>query len=421
MVIGAVFLVPETVYELILEPYHFSQKRNQIIFQAMIDLRQESRGIDMVTVVNKLGSQIEHIGGVSYLTNLSVSCPTTVHLEEYQQLVLEQYKLRELKRAAAGFLNYGRMREAESFYQTFIKLQELGISQKETKEDVLLEIFNEMFEDRGDLNGIDTGFESLNRMTSGWSNGDLIVLAGRPSMGKTAFALALAMNCCLKGGVVDVFSLEMTKKQLVKRLLSCMTRVDGSKWKNPYKFFSEEDQEKSNSALGIYHKWNLQIHDESRKMISEIRAQIQKTRREFPNEDYLVVIDYLQMITVLGKFDRHDLAIASITKELKQIARQYQVPIILLSQLSRGVEQRMDKRPKMSDLRDSGSIEQDADIIMLLYRDEYYNKEASDNKFIEIDLAKHRNGPVGSFRLLFEKEFGAFVDVLGMQECNGEA
>lgn len=128
--------------------------------------------------------------------------------------------------------------------------------------------------------------------------------------------------------------------------------------------------------------------------------------------DYLVVIDYLQLIAVSRKYDRHDLAIASITKELKQLARQYEVPIILLSQLSRGVEQRMDKRPKMSDLRDSGSIEQDADLIMLLYRDEYYNKENSDNKIIEIDIAKHRNGPVGTIKLLFEKEFGAFGDVV---------
>lgn len=140
-----------------------------------------------------------------------------------------------------------------------------------------------------------------------------------------------------------------------------------------------------------------------------IRAQIQKTLREFPDEDYLVVIDYLELIDATGKYDRHDHAIASITKELKQIARLYEIPIILLSQLSRGVEQRMDKRPKMYDLRDSGSIEQDAYLIMLFYRDEYYNKNNYDNKFIEIDNAKHRNGPVGMVKLLFEKKYGRFL------------
>ncbi len=409
MILGGVFLEPECIFELILEPYHFSQRKNQLIFQMMTELRQESQGIDVVTVVNKLGSLIESIGGVSYLTSLAVSCPTTIHMEEYQQIVLEHYKLRELKRAAARFLNDGRLSDAESFYQTFIRLQEIGMTQVETKQDLMMDIFNEMYEDRGDLNGIDTGFDSLNRMTSGWSKGDLIVLAARPSMGKTAFALSLAMNCCEKGGVVDIFSLEMPKKQLAKRILSSLSRIDGAKWKNPYRLFTEEDQAKANHALSVFHQWNLQIHDPSQKTVSGLRAQIQKTRREFPDEDYLVVIDYLQLIPISGKYDRHDLAIASITKELKQIARQYEVPIILLSQLSRGVEQRMDKRPKMSDLRDSGSIEQDADLIMLLYRDEYYNKDTSENKFIEIDIAKHRNGPVGMVKLVFEKEYGRFV------------
>lgn len=413
MVLGAVFLEPTSIYELILEPHHFSQKRNQLIFQAMTELRQESKGIDVVTMVNKLIGQIQEIGGATYLTSLAVSCPSTVHLEEYQRIVLDQYKLRELKRAAAGFINHGTMEDAEGFYQTFIKMQEIGLTQNESKQAHMMTVFDEIFEEQGDLNGIDTGFQSLNRMTSGWAKTDLIILAARPSMGKTAFALQLAMNCCQKGGVVDVFSLEMPKIQLAKRILSNLTRIDGGKWKNPYRLFTEEDQEKAVTALGVYHQWNLQLYDHPRRTVADIRAQIQKTRREFPDEDYLVVIDYLQLITITGKHDRYDLAVKSVTSELKQIARQYQVPIILLSQLSRGVEQRMDKRPKMSDLRDSGSIEQDADLIMLLYRDEYYNKDHNENKIIEVDIAKQRNGAVGIVKLLFEKEFGTFMDVHG--------
>lgn len=413
MILGAVFLEPTSIYELILEPHHFSQKRNQLIFQAMTELRQESKGIDVVTMVNKLIGQIQEIGGATYLTSLAVSCPSTVHLEEYQRIVLDQYKLRELKRAAAGFINHGTMEDAEGFYQTFIKMQEIGLAQNESKQAHMMTVFDEIFEEQGDLNGIDTGFQSLNRMTSGWAKTDLIILAARPSMGKTAFALQLAMNCCQKGGVVDVFSLEMPKIQLAKRILSNLTRIDGGKWKNPYRLFTEEDQEKAVTALGVYHQWNLQLYDHPRRTVADIRAQIQKTRREFPDEDYLVVIDYLQLITITGKHDRYDLAVKSVTSELKQIARQYQVPIILLSQLSRGVEQRMDKRPKMSDLRDSGSIEQDADLIMLLYRDEYYNKDHNENKIIEVDIAKQRNGAVGIVKLLFEKEFGTFMDVHG--------
>ncbi|WHY88999.1 replicative DNA helicase [Neobacillus novalis] len=413
MVLGAVFLEPSIINELILETYHFSHKRNQIIFQAMTALRQQSRMIDLVTMLNQLGSQIMDIGGISYLTSLSVTCPTTAHVEDYQRIVLEHYKIRELKRKAAGFLNEGSMEAAESFYQTFINMQKIGRGYERTKQDVVMEIFDEIYEDYGDLRGIDSGFDSLNRMTGGWNNGDLIILAARPSMGKTALALNLAINCCLKGGVVDLFSIEMPDKQLVKRMLSNLTRIDGAKWKNPYRFFTEEDQAKANTALEIYYKWDLQIHDHSRQTVTDIRAQIQKTRREFPDREFLVVIDYLQLIAVSGKYDRHDLAIGSITKELKEIARKYQVPIILLSQLSRGVEQRMDKRPKMSDLRDSGSIEQDADLIILLYRDEYYNKENEANNIIEIDIAKQRNGAVGTVKLLFEKEVGVFVDVYG--------
>ncbi|WP_257535534.1 replicative DNA helicase [Mesobacillus foraminis] len=412
MVLGAIFLEPETIYELILEPCHFSSKKNQVIFHAMAELRDKTQPIDPVTMLEQLGSQIENIGGISYLTSLAVSCPTTEHVEDYQRIVLEQYKIRELKRAAAGFLNKGSLEEAESFYQTFISMQGVGRVAEGTKTGVLMDIFDEMYEDRGDLQGIDTGFSTMNRMTGGWNKGDLIILAARPSMGKTAFALNLAINCCKKGGAVDIFSLEMPDKQLVKRILSSLTRIDGAKWRNPYHLFNEDDQNKANMALDIYHKWNVQIHDQSRQTVSDLRAQIQKTRREFPEGEYLVIIDYLQLIATTGKYDRYDLAIASITKELKQIARQYQVPIILLSQLSRGVEQRMDKRPRMSDLRDSGSIEQDADVIMLLYREEYYDIESKGNNLIEIDIAKQRNGPVGSVKLFFEKEVGTFVDVM---------
>jgi replicative DNA helicase len=410
MVLGAVFLEPAIINELILEPYHFLHKRNQVIFQAMTLLRQQSRAIDLITMLDQLGSEIEGIGGVSYLTSLAVYCPTTANVGEYQRIMLEQYKIRELKRAATGFLYKGSMEAAESFYQTFIQMQELGRGHEGTKQDLIMEIFDEIYQERGELQGIDTGFVSLNRMTGGWNKGDLIILAARPSMGKTALALSLSMNCCKKGGVVDLFSLEMPVKQLIKRILSNLTLIDSAKWKNPYRFFTKEDQDKANTALEIYYKWNFHIHDHSRQTVSDIRAQIQKSRRESPDDDYLVVIDYLQLIAVTGRHDRHDLAIASITKELKQIARQYQVPIILLSQLSRGVEHRMDKRPMMSDLRDSGSIEQDADLIMLLYRDEYYNKENERNNIIEIDLAKHRNGPVGTVKLQFEKEVGVFVD-----------
>ncbi|MCM3671068.1 replicative DNA helicase [Mesobacillus maritimus] len=411
MILGAILLDPKIIFELILEPDHFSMIRNRLIFGAMVELRQESRPIDPITILDKLGSEIENVGGVSYITSLAVSCPTTAHVEEHQRIVIENYKIRKLKKGAAFFLNNASMEEAERFYQTYIQMQEIGLIKQETKQDLIMEIYDDLYEDKGEFQGIDTGYLSLNKMTSGWNKGDLIILAARPSMGKTAFALSLASKVCEKGGVVDIFSLEMPKKQLALRMLSSITRIDGAKWKNPYRYFNEEDQGNANQALEIFYKWNLQIQDQSRQTLSDLRAQIQKTKREYPNEEYLVVIDYLQLITITGKHDRHDLAVGSITSGLKQIARQYEVPIILLSQLSRGVEQRMDKRPRLSDLRDSGNIEQDADLVMMLYRDEYYNKENEGNNILEVDIVKQRNGPVGVVKFLFEKEIGRFIGI----------
>lgn len=411
MILGGIFIEPELIHQLTLEPIHFASVRNQIIFQAMRELQHSGLSVDLVTLVGKLGDKVQFIGGVSYLSDLASCCPTTANLDYYQSIVLEEYKIRELKRCAIDFMKEGRLEAAEKFYQTYMKMQEIGRQEAEEKEKVIVEVFEELYQDKGELSGYDTGFSALNKMTGGWNEGDLIIMAARPSMGKTAFALSLAMNVCRNGGVADIFSLEMPQKQLVKRMLSNMTGIHGSKWKNPYRLFSESDQERAQMALEVYYKWKMQIHDHSRQTVSDIRAAIQKTRRENPDIPYVVVIDYLQLITITGRFDRHDLAIGHMTKELKQVARQYNVPIILLSQLSRSVEQRQDKRPLMSDLRDSGSIEQDADLIMLLYRDEYYSRSSDTGSIIEIQLAKHRNGPVGTIELLFEKEFSRFADV----------
>ncbi|WP_368043846.1 DnaB helicase C-terminal domain-containing protein [Weizmannia sp. WK01] len=217
------------------------------------------------------------------------------------------------------------------------------------------------------------------------------------------------MKCCVTGGVADVFSLEMPEKQLTQRMLSAIGNIEGAKWRNPYRTFSDEDRNRAMKAIGIYDKWLMNIHDESTQTVAEIRAAVRKTQRKYPDLKHIVVIDYLQLITTLGKFDRHDLAIGSITRELKQMARQFNVPVVLLSQLSRGVEQRQDKHPMMSDLRDSGSIEQDADMIMFLYREDYYERDTDAKNIVEINIAKQRNGPVGTVQLAFMKEYSKFL------------
>lgn len=411
MVLGAIFLEPDIIHEITLEPEHFSISKNRIIFKTLRELSAENTGIDVVTVVNKLGDQLENIGGISYLTDLAAYCPTTENIQAYERIVFEQYKKRKLISAASKYLNEPTEESAEELYTTYIEIQEVGVKKESTKQDVLLDIYEEMTKDKGELTGADTGFTDLNDMTGGLNGGDLIIVAGRPSMGKTAFALNIGGNNCKSGGVTDIFSLEMPEKQLVQRMLSSIGNIEGSKWRNPYRLFSEDDHNNATKAIGIYEGWDIYIHDEPKQTVADIRAAVRKTQRNHPDQKHVVIIDYLQLITILGRFERNDLAIGSITRELKQMARQFDVPVILLSQLSRSVEQRQDKRPMLSDLRDSGSIEQDADLVMFLYRDDYYDKESQNKNIVEVILAKHRNGPVGTIQLAFTKEYSKFLNL----------
>ncbi|WP_421383328.1 replicative DNA helicase [Bacillus salacetis] len=408
MLLGAVFLEPAAINDIILKPEHFSQSRHLVIFTAMRDLQRDGVEINFFSLVNLLGAEIENAGSVSYITEISLCCPSVSGLEHYQEVVLESYRIRELRKSAVYFLNHSSAETAEAFYQKYVETQELRIEQGQGRGEALAEIFESLYSEP-EFGGIPSGYERLDGLTGGFKPGELVIVAGRPSMGKTALVLNLAYNAATKGTVVDFFSLEMSEVQLYQRLISRMTYIDASKWQNPSQIFSEKEIHKANEALNTCYNMPFQIHDQGRLTLDEIRARIQKTRRENENAPCLVVIDYLQLIPIEGKFERHDLAIGAITRELKQMAKQYKVPIILLSQLSRSVEQRQDKRPMMSDLRDSGSIEQDADIVMLLYREEYYKRDAKGQE-TELNLVKHRNGPVGTVTLNFIKEFSWFAE-----------
>lgn len=240
-----------------------------------------------------------------------------------------------MTRAASHYLENTTDETTKNMYSTFIEAQEMGQKQAQSKVEVLSEIFDEIYEDAGEMTGSSSGLTELDSMTGGWQKSDLISIAGRPSMGKTAYALGLAGACCEKGGVADIFSQEMPKKQLLKRFLSSIRNIEGSKWRNPFKTFTDEDKNKARHAMNEYNKWAIEIHDNSRQTIADIRAAVRKTKREHPGKKHVVIIDYLQLITPIGKFERYDLAIGHITRELKQMARQFDVPVMLLSQLSR--------------------------------------------------------------------------------------
>ncbi|MCY7789816.1 replicative DNA helicase [Bacillus haynesii] len=410
--LGCVLVESDLIKELSLQPEHFSETRHQVIFKAMREVEKLGKSVDMVTTVTKLGDSVEQVGGLQYLTDLGSAVASTANFLAYQTLIYEAYRLREMKKIAIEFANTPTDDGITELYKRAMELQEIGIEKTRTKQDVLMEIYNDMHEEKEDITGINTGLIDLNAMTGGWQDGDLIVLAARPSMGKTAFALNMGKANCEKGGVSDIFSLEMPDKQLTHRLLSNLGNIEGSKWKNPRKFFSDRDYENATKAIGEYEKWNINIHDQPAQTLADIRSKIRETKKENPdNKKHLVIIDYLQLIRAIGKYERRDLEVGSITAELKEMARAFKIPIILLSQLSRAVEQRQDKRPMMSDLRESGSIEQDADVVMFLYRDDYYNKNSELKNIIEIDLAKQRNGPTGMIQASFIKEYGRFINL----------
>jgi len=416
-VIGSILYEGELIKETSLGTEHFADSKHRRIFKALREVDKSGEPINMVTVVTKLGSAVESIGGVEYLSKLAGSIASTADFPSYQRLIYEAYRLREMHQISLDFANQPSEEKITEMYQRINELQELGLAKQRTREDMLYEIYNDMNEEQGDITGIPTGFDDVNGMTGGWQGGDLNIVAARPSMGKTAFALNLAMHTCNNGGVADVFSLEMPDKQLAHRMLSAIGNISGSKWRNPRKYFDEKDYSRATQALGVYENWGMYIHDEPSQTVADIRAAVRKTKRDNPGKKHIVIIDYLQLISIVGKFERNDLAIGSITRELKQMARAFDVPIILLSQLSRAVEQRQDKRPMMSDLRDSGSIEQDADIIMFLYRDDYYNSDSENRNIVEVNFAKHRNGPTGTVQLAFVKEYGKFFNLQRQMEA----
>lgn len=291
--------------------------------------------------------------------------------------------------------------------------QDAGTSQKERSTyDYLMEISKDMTE-KTIQTGYMTSLSDFDDMTGGLQKGDLIIVAARPSVGKTAFALNLAAGHCKNKGSSLVISLEMGTKQLLERMISAEGLMDGRKWRNL--LFSEEDYEKAFRAIGTIASWDLTIFD-TRRTLSQVRSTIRNAVQKDPNGHHLIIIDYLQLITPTTiRKDRRDLEIGEITRELKLLAMELKVPIVLLSQLSRGVESRQDKRPLMSDLRESGNIEQDADVITFLYRDDYYNRMSESPTITEIIISKHRNGPTGTVEVEFWKEYGRFGDMRDVQ------
>lgn len=396
-------------------PDDFYEKRHETIFRAILGLYEKQRPIDVLTLTEKIESsgELELIGGSSYITELVNAVPSAAHIAEYAEIVSHKATLRRLIAAAESIVKYG--------YQEEVPLEELldrseqrlfEVSQKHSKQnfaslgDVLAASFDrldELHKDKNKLRGVSTGFKDIDYTLAGLQNSDLIILAARPSMGKSTFALNIAHHVAVKEGVpVGVFSLEMSQDQLVDRLLAAESGVDS--WKLRTGNLEDTDFAKLNEAMGTLSEAPIFIDDTPILNAMEMRTKARRIQSEHGLG--LLIVDYLQLMSGRSNSagDNRVQEVSEISRGLKALARELNIPVVALSQLSRSVESRSPQIPQLADLRESGSIEQDADVVMFIYREDYYNPETERQHITDIFIKKHRNGPTGQTELYFHPE-----------------
>jgi len=409
------------VLDIVREDYFYLDK-HKYVFSAIFQLYEEREPVDIITVQDKLKEigKFEEVGA-SYLASLLDSIPTTTNVEYYAKIVYEKYILRSIIKASSEIIdiamgeNVGIDEAVEIAERKLIESIDIRRQHEYFKlRDIVVETLRgvqKLAKEKSLYTGVPSGYKSIDEMTGGFQSGDLIVFAGRPSMGKTAFALNLCLNFAKTGKKVLFFSLEMSKEQLVQRLLSTESGIDLKSLRTGN--IRESDWDLILEAAITLSGLEVIIDDTPSASILDIKS---KSRKIFAKEKGIdiVIIDYLQIIEVpkgVSVVRSRNEEIGFVSRSLKSLAKELNLPVIVLSQLSRSVEKRVDKRPILSDLRESGSIEQDADIVAFLYRDEYYNPNTDKKNIIEIIVSKQRNGPVGTVELLFKKEIGKFESI----------
>jgi len=423
-VLGAILLDKDTIIPLAvtLQPAHFYREAHRAVFQVMLDLYSQNHPIDLVTVADRLerAGQLENCGGISYLTALLEATPAVSNSPTYARIVHEKYLLRQLitaghEIAAAALSGAGETSALlDSAEQRIFKLAQ----QRESRDfvplvNILHDVYDQINVNRspgGGVNGVASGYKDLDRITHGFQKGDLVILAARPSVGKTALALNVSLNAALRHAIpVAFFSLEMPKEQLAIRMLCSESQVRSEAVRSGT--LGERDWARLADGFRSLNDARIFIDDTPALSVMEMRS---KARRLKLNEDVgLIVVDYLQLLRFPGRSENRQQEVAEITRTIKALARELEVPVLALAQLSRASEQRSDRRPNLADLRESGEIEQAADLVMFLFREDYQKQDslpgtAEGSGPIEVILGKHRNGPVGQVTLTFRKDFGRF-------------
>lgn len=398
----------------------FFRDDHRIIFRMMLALQENSQPLDVITLSEELHkhNELERIGGLAYLVDIANNTPSAANIVAYAKIIRERSTLRQLI-AAASEISKSSFNPSGLDSDDLLQLAEkrvAEIAEDRPKEGGLIEVnsllkeavtkIDELFRSGSDITGVPSGITDLDQRTSGWQPGELIILAARPSMGKTALALNFVESAMFQQPrPVLVFSMEMPASTLIMRMMSSVGRIDQGKMRNGK--LTEEDWPKLSSAVAKMKDKLLFIDDTAGLNPQEMRARVRRTAREHGNPG-MIMVDYLQLMTTAGASEGRTQEISEISRSLKAIAKEFECPVIALSQLNRGVEQRPNKRPMNSDLRESGAIEQDADVILFIYRDEYYNEDSPDKGMAELIIGKQRNGEIGTCRAAFVGKYTRF-------------
>ena len=425
--LGSMLLQEEAILHSvdILKPEDFYRKSHQIIFRCILDLFEKSRGVDLVTLTEELNTRnlLEDVGGVTYLTNLINSVPTAANIEYYIKIIEEKSILRNLINNATKIISMG-YEEKEDGKVLLDKAEHLifEVSQRNIRQSFvpIKELITDSYEKIEDLyhreefiTGVSSGFDEFDEITTGFQPSEFIVIAGRPAMGKTAFCMSIAQYASIsKNTPVAIFSLEMSKSQLVQRMLCSEARIDAHDLRKGR--LAEKDWAPLSMAAGRLSSAPIFVDDTSGISCLEIKAKARRIKAQYNLG--LVIIDYLQLIQTAGRIENRQQEITEISRSLKGLARELNVPVIAVSQLSRAVEQRIERRPRLSDLRESGAIEQDADLVVFIYREEYYKPKTEKKGIAEVIISKQRNGPTGKVELTFIKEYAKFENLARISE-----
>jgi replicative DNA helicase len=422
-VLGAMMLSPGAIGAVseVLSPFDFYRESHAKVYRAALDLYGQSEPVDAITLVDALEQrgELEDVGGRVRIHELATVVPATANAGHYARIVHEMATLRGLIRAGSQIAQLGWDRPGETSdlvdraEQVIFELSQARVSSEFSHIEALLkegfERITKLYEAGEEVTGVPSGFRDLDRLTAGFQPGNLVIVAARPGMGKSAFGLCVASNLAVRAEVpVAMFTLEMSKTEVTQRLMCSEAKVESQRLRTGK--LAVDDWPRLTAACDKLAKAPIYIDDTGSITMMEIRSKARRLKSKEPTLG-LIVVDYLQLMTSGASVENRVQEVSQISRALKILARDLDVPVLAMSQLSRAVEQRHDKRPILSDLRDSGSIEQDADLVMFIYRDEYYNEESDQQGLAEIHLAKHRNGPTDSIKLSFLRRYTKYADL----------